>query len=248
MNATKALYKSFAVESPVNRSDLVEQLKDFGLTSYEAKAYVALAGLGPSEPKRIASESAIPYPSAYTALKTLESKGWAERVVDKPVTYRATKPMSIKTNISTRLEDAFGELQKIYRTKPTEEAELVYTIRGSDRVCEKIYEMIRGANTSVIVVSPPMGLEDPRIMELLSKAVDRGIRVRAICDVQGQGFLPPGVEIRTGNQVAFDLLVDDKIALIGLPDHSACGWVDSPAVTSHFKQFLELLWNTSAAS
>ena len=224
----------------------MDELKEVGLTSYEAKAYVALAGLGPSEPKRVASDGRIPYPSAYTALKTLESKGWVEKVVNKPVTYRAKKPASIKAMVSARLEDAFDELQRIYRTEPADEAELVYTLRGSERVLGKIYEMLRGARESVVVVAPTMGLEDAKIMELLSEATGRGVKVRAICDDEAIGLLPPGVEIRTGNQVAFDLLVDDKVALIGLPDHSACGWIDSPAVASHFKQFLELLWSTSS--
>ena len=110
----------------------------------------------------------------------------------------------------------------------------------------KVYELLRNARESVVVVTPTMGLEDAKIMELLAEAVGKGVRVRAICDGEAQGFLPPGVEIRTGNQVAFDLLVDDKVALIGLPDHSACGWIDSPAVAAHFKQFLELLWSTSS--
>jgi len=232
----------------LHRSDIVEQLMDFGLTSYEAKAYVALAGLGPSEPKKVAEEARIPYPSAYTALKTLQSKGWVELVVKKPVTYRAKKPGDVKTTISSSLEDTFRELQKVYRSEPTEEAELVYTLRGSDKVLAKIYEMLRGARKSVMVVAPAMGLENARVMELLSRATERGVEVRAICDEEAVGLLPPGVEIRTGNQVAFDLLVDDKVALIGLPDHSACGWVDSPTVASHFKQFLELLWSTSSQS
>ena len=230
----------------MDRSEVVEQLIDFGLTRYEAKAYVSLAGLGPSEPKKIADGANIPYPSAYTALKTLASKGWVERVVSKPVTYRAKKPGSIKAMISSRLEDSFKELQKIYRTEPVEEAELVYTLRGSEKVLDKVYEMLRGAKQSLVVVTPTMGLEDAKIMELLAEAVERGVTVRAICDDEAQGLLPPGVEIRTGNQIAFDLLVDDKTALIGLPDHSACGWIESPAVASHFKQFLELLWSTSA--
>ena len=73
----------------MHRSDIVDQLMDFGLTSYEAKAYVALAGLGPSEPKKVAEDARIPYPSAYTALKSLQSKGWVDQIVKKPVTYRA---------------------------------------------------------------------------------------------------------------------------------------------------------------
>jgi len=230
----------------VNRDDVVEGLKDVGLTSYEAKAYVALAGLGPSEPKKVAGEARIPYPSAYTALRTLETKGWVDLVVKKPVTYRAKKPGSVKAMVSSKLEDTFREIDRVYKTEAADEAELVYTLRGKERVLGKVYELIRGARESVVVVAPSMGLEDAKVIELLSGAVERRVGVRAICDDEGVGLLPPGVEIRTGNQVAFDLLVDDKVALIGLPDHSACGWVDSPAVASHFKQFLELLWNTSS--
>ncbi|MDG6974210.1 MAG: TrmB family transcriptional regulator, partial [Nitrososphaerota archaeon] len=204
------------------------------------------AGLGPAEPKRVATEARIPYPSAYTALKALEAKGWVEKIVSKPVTYRAKKPATVKATISSRVEDTFKELQRIYRAEPTEEAELVYTLRGSEGVLGKIYEMLRGARESVMVVTPAMGLEDAKVMELLDGAVNRGVKVRAVCDDQAQALLPPGVEARTGNQVAFDLLVDDKVALIGLPDHSACGWLDSPAVASHFKQFMELLWATSS--
>lgn len=231
----------------MHRSDIVQQLIDFGLTSYEAKAYVALAGLGPSEPKKVADDAQIPYPSAYTALKTLASKGWVDLVMRKPVTYRAKKPQSVKAMVASKLEDAFKELQKVYRSEPAEETELIYTLRGSENVLAKVYELLRGARASVMLVAPAMGLEDPKVMELLAGAIDRGVSVRAVCDEGAEGLLPPGVDIRTGNQVAFDLLVDDKVALIGLPDHSACGWIDSPAVASHFKQFLELLWNTSAS-
>ncbi|HKT22623.1 MAG TPA: helix-turn-helix domain-containing protein, partial [Nitrososphaerales archaeon] len=177
----------------MNRSDVVEQLKDVGLTSYEAKAYVALAGLGSSEPKRIASDAKIPYPSAYTALKTLESKGWVEQVVKKPVTYRAKRPASVRAMVTSKLEDTFKELESVYKSEPTEEAELVYTLRGRGKVLDKIYEMLRGSKGSVILVAPSMGFEDAKIMELLADAVGRGVEVRAICDDEGIGLLPPGV-------------------------------------------------------
>ena len=70
-----------------------------GLTSYEAKAYVALAALGPSEPRKVAEDARMPYPSAYTALKALQSKGWVDQVVRKPVTYRAKNPASVKAMV-----------------------------------------------------------------------------------------------------------------------------------------------------
>jgi sugar-specific transcriptional regulator TrmB len=222
-----------------------EQLRGFGLSSYEAKCYVSLASLGPSEPKKIAKDAKVPHTSVYPSLESLQEKGWVEETLTRPVTYRAKKPSMVKSMVASKLDDAFEELDRIYRAEPYEEAELVFTIRGREKVLTKIYELIRGAKDSLMIVGPPMGLEDAKIMELLADGVGRGVKIRAICDMEAQGFLPPGVEIRTGNQVAFDLLADDKIALIGLPDHSACGWIDSPAVSNHFRQFLELLWNTS---
>jgi len=230
----------------LHKSDIVEELQDLGLTSYEARCYVSLAALGPSDPAKVADDADIPKPSAYTALRGLALKGWADLVVKKPTTYRAKKPSSIKSMVSAKVEETFEALENIYSPEPAEEAELVYTLRGSDKVLAKVYEMLRGAKESVVIVAPTMGLEDPRALELLADAAGRGVNVRAICDEEALGLLPVGVDIRTGNQVAFDLLVDDKVALIGLPDHSACGWVDSPAVASHFKQFLELLWSTSS--
>ena len=219
---------------------------DLGLTSYEAKSYVALAGLGPAEPKRVAGEARIPYPSAYSALKELESKGWVDRVVNKPVTYRAKKPKDVRVMISLRMDDTFKALEGMYRTEPTEEAELVYTLRGTEKVMAKIYELIRSAKKSIILVAPTMALGDAKMLELLDGALRGGVEVKALGDEEAVGLLPPGTEIRTGNLVAVDILVDDKVALIGLPDYSAAGWIDSPAVASHFKQFLELLWSTSS--
>jgi sugar-specific transcriptional regulator TrmB len=229
----------------MRNSAIEDQLRSFGLSSYEAKAYVSLVSLGPSEPKKIAKDAKVPYTSVYPALESLREKGWVEETLTRPVTYRAKKPSKVKDLLNGRLDEAFGALDKVYRTEPTEEVELVYTLRGREKVLAQVYDLIRGAKQSLVIVAPPIGLEDARIMELLSEAVERGVDVRAICDEEAQGYLPPGVRIRYGRQVAFDLLVDDKVALIGLPDHSACGWIDSPAVSSHFKQFLELLWETS---
>jgi HTH-type transcriptional regulator, sugar sensing transcriptional regulator len=230
----------------LHKSDLVQRLQELGLTGYEARSYISLASLGPADTAKVAADARIPRTSAYTALDELASKGWADLVVKKPATYRAKKPADVKAMVDSKMGEAFQELEKIYSPQPTEEAELVYTLRGSDRVLAKIYEMLRGARSSVVLVAPTMGLEDAKLLGLLQGAVERGVKVRAIGDGEAVGILPPGVEIRTGNLVAIDLLVDDKMAMIALPDYSACGWVDSPEVAGNFKQFLELLWSTSS--
>jgi HTH-type transcriptional regulator, sugar sensing transcriptional regulator len=230
----------------LHKSDLIQRLKDLGLTSYEARSYVSLASLGPSDIARVAAKARVPRTSAYNALDGLASKGWVDQVVIKPATYRAKKPADIKATLDSKIGETFQELEEMYSPQPAEEAELVYTLRGNDRVLTKFYEMLRGAKSDVVLVAPTMGLQDARLLGLLQEAIERGVKVRAIGDEEAAGVLPPGAEIRTGNLVAIDLLVDDKMAMIALPDYSACGWVDSPAVAENFKQFLELLWSTSS--
>src|SRR5215831_5191730 len=181
---------------------MVQGLMMVGLTSYEAKSYVALAGLGPSEPKKVAAEAKIPYPSAYSALRDLAGKGWVEQVVNRPVTYRAKRPRNVKGMVQSQLDDIFKALEEVYKSEPAEEAELVYTLRGSEKVLSKIYEMLRGARQSIILVAPTIGLGDAKMLDLIRRAVDRGLKVRVLGDDEAVGFLPPGAEIRTGNLVA----------------------------------------------
>ena len=229
----------------MEREVLAVELQGLGLTSYGAKCYISLVRLGPSEVWWVADDAGIPYPNAYGALAGLEKRGWAETVRNKPKTYRARKPHVVREMVQSKLEETFDVLERIYSEQPAEEAELVYTVRGRDKVLSKIYELLHGARKSVVLVSPTMGLEDGRMLELLEEAVKKGVEVRAVGDDGATGLLPPGVEIRTANLVAVDMLIDDVVALIALPDYSACGWIDSPQVAEHFKQFLELLWSTS---
>lgn len=230
----------------MGEDELSRELRKFGLTSYEAKCYVFLAKFGPSDPRRLATKASMPYPSAYDALKELRGLGWVELVTKRPVVYRARDPRTILGEIESRLKETFASLEAMYRATPTEEAELVYTLRGKERVISKLVEMIRGAESSVMLVTPAETLEGSvTLLEELAKASLRKVKIRVITDRSGLKGLAPRAQIRRRNVAAFDLLVDESTALIGLPDLTAAGWVESSAVAAHFMQFLELLWGAS---
>jgi HTH-type transcriptional regulator, sugar sensing transcriptional regulator len=231
----------------LKEDELSGELRKLGLTSYQAKCYVFLVKLGPSDPRKLAAKASMPYPNAYEALRRLADLGWVEQVTSKPLVYRARDPSTILEETQSRLRDTFDSLEAMYKPTPADEAELVYTLRGKDRVLSKLVEMIRGSRSSMMMVTPTETLLGSDILlEEIRRAASRGVDIRVMTDDSDLKGLPSKVEARTGNIVAFDLLVDDRAALIGLPDLSAAGWVESSAVASHFMQFLELLWSTGS--
>jgi len=233
---------------PEKEDGLSKELRKLGLTSYEAKCYVFLVKMGPSDPRKVAAKASMPYPSAYEALRRLGDLGWVELVTKRPAVYRARDPSTILGEVQSKLRETFDSLEAMYKATPADQAELVYTLRGRERVLSKLVEMIRGSRHSMMLVTPAETLEGSGpLLEEIRKAASRGVEIRVMTDEAELKSLPAKVEARTGSIFAFDLLVDDSTALIGLPDLSAAGWVDSSAVASHFMQFLELLWSTGSA-
>lgn len=223
-------------------NSFTETLRKLGLTHYEASCYIQLVLLGPSDPRKIAANSRIPYPNAYESLKRLEDRGWVELIRKRPATYKAKRPNLIKQEIVSQVSEVFGKLDLLYRDVPGEETELVFTIRDKKKVISKIYELLSEAREKVIVVGPAVSFKDSKLIEKLSEISRRGIKVRIISDVETVKSLPSEIEARTDKLAAFNMLVDEQLAMIALPDLTACGWTNSAAVSLHFLKFLELMW------
>lgn len=227
---------------------LVDPLRRLGLTEYEARAYISLAELGPSSPRDVARRAGIPYPSAYDALKALVSKGWAERAASRPRIYSARPPQVIGKQTISGLKEAFAQLNKIYKdvSSRTSRVEIIYTVMGRDKVQSKIFEMLDRAEKSVTVVIPWNPESNRQIFHRLRDLERRSVQARLITDSKEAAALLRKVRLREPI-LAVDLLVDEREALIGLPDYSTCGWVDNPFVAAHFKEFLNLMWDSSQA-
>jgi len=73
--------------------DQLKTLQKLGLTEYEARAYLALARLGPSTVREIVLESKLPRNKAYEALQRLEEKN---KVVSLPVSPKKFKITGIE--------------------------------------------------------------------------------------------------------------------------------------------------------
>jgi sugar-specific transcriptional regulator TrmB len=225
---------------------LIGSLRRLGLTEYEARAYLSLTELGPSTPRAVAHRAKIPHPSAYDALKTLVSKGWAETVASRPTIYSPRSPDAIGRETIAGLREDFEQLERIYRNvaSRTPKIQMIYTIMGRDKVLRKTLEMLDRAKRSVMLVLPWNPELNDQIVRKLQNLEKGKIKVRLITDKEEAGSLIRKVRLRRPI-LAVDLLVDESEAMIGLIDYSTCGWVDNRFVAAHFKEFLDLMWDKS---
>lgn len=220
-------------------------LRALGLTEYEAKTYVALTSVKSTVPREVAGLAGIPYPSAYDALETLAKKGWIEVAQGRPRRYRARSPKSILKDSIGAVESVFAELEKTYESsvEKAEKSEIIYTIVGRTGVIKKIQEVLSRASKEAIIVLP----HDEELMSHMNQFFDslakKRIRIRLITESEVH---LKNIEVRLRKPIlAVDVLVDEKEVILGLPDYSACGWVENPVIAKHFKEFLELLWKSS---
>ncbi|MFB0500047.1 MAG: TrmB family transcriptional regulator [Candidatus Hadarchaeaceae archaeon] len=220
-------------------------LRGLGLTEYEAKTYVALTSVRSAVPREVAGLAGIPYPSTYDALEALVKKGWVEVARGRPRRYRARSPDLIQKESVATVERVFGELEKIYRSsmKRAETPEIIYTIVGRTGVIKKIQEVLSRAEKEVIIVLPNYEEFASYLDQIFNSLIGKGVKIRLTTESE---VSLKNIEVRLRKPIlAVDVLVDEKEAIIGLPNYSACGWVENPVIAKHFKEFLELLWKSS---
>jgi sugar-specific transcriptional regulator TrmB len=94
----------------VKNESLVDTLKKFGLTEYEAKVYLALVSLGPSSGKEISQATGIVYSKIYNILNSLIQKGWISyRDDERPKIYVPNPPDVVLSESKRRILDNISE-------------------------------------------------------------------------------------------------------------------------------------------
>jgi len=91
-------------------------LKFLGLTQSEARLYLALVRLGPSEYRSLIVETGIGYRKIHSLLKNLVSKGFVESNEDRPKTFMAVDPSKVLSQSVEELSNsALHEIVEEYR-------------------------------------------------------------------------------------------------------------------------------------
>jgi HTH-type transcriptional regulator, sugar sensing transcriptional regulator len=137
-------------------------LKEFGLTEYEAKAYISLVESGALAASELSKIAGIPYSKIYEIIGNLERKGWVESEQGRPSKYYPKPPSTALESSRVRFEttlrsseaEALQELQPLYERKGVQEKPDIWIVRGQDNILDKIRETLAGTRRQLMVAMP----------------------------------------------------------------------------------------------
>ncbi len=130
---------------------LVEALKIFGLSEYEAKVLLALIAKGELTAKEIAEFSGVPRTSVYDVIKSLINKGLVE-AYGKPMKFKALNSDELMRIFSKKVEENLRYLKEELPTIEKAKTEEVKIYRGEIAMV-KVAELISNSGEIVIAAS-----------------------------------------------------------------------------------------------
>jgi sugar-specific transcriptional regulator TrmB len=142
----------------------LQVLEDLGLTSLQARIYIALLESEPLKVSEISEISKVARPDVYRNLSELQKKGLIERIINKPVEYRAISMKKglvhlleaktqhyEKVRAETRMLLDAATMEKVDRKKQVKTSQFVMIPKGKP-VIEEIKTAIEKAECSVDLV------------------------------------------------------------------------------------------------
>ncbi|WP_267639903.1 TrmB family transcriptional regulator [Haloarchaeobius amylolyticus] len=165
----------------VEEDDAIESLERLGLTSYEAKVFIALQKLGTGTAREVSRVADVPRSQVYSVTEGLEDRGLIEVQQSSPMQYRPVSTDEARSMLRERFEresdQAFDYVETVREQygDDQEEQEAIWTIRGRERISDRAADLIRRADDSVAYAVASPDLVSDSIVEALRACADRGV-------------------------------------------------------------------------
>ena len=220
---------------------LTVSLEEFGLSRYEARAYVSLVSRGTVSAGELAYYAEIPRTKVYPTLLKLEKKRLAVISKGKPIRCTATPPEDAfdgiiheqidKVNAMNSLVSGLKKAsEKSRRSSGSEEKRYFHISAGG--VQAQLGTMIEGAESSARITADQWGLGLlAECRDQLASALRRGVEVRIIIptsQICSEHFrrIPDGAEIR-GSEIIQNCFVFDQTEVMMIDSDDGKGAVFS---------------------
>ncbi|NDB33236.1 MAG: TrmB family transcriptional regulator [Nitrososphaeria archaeon] len=213
----------------VKEREITVSLEEFGLSQYEARAYVTLITKGTISASDVAFYAELPRTKVYPVLLKLQQKKLAIISKSKPVMCTAIAPEDAfdeivheQINKVDAMNTLVSKMKKISEDskKARGAEEKRYFHINANYVPDRMRTMIDGAKTSIHVTADSWGLSIlAECKEELLSVLRRDLDVRLIVPVSVIGSesfrnIPDGVKIRSSETVQNCFIFDDTEILI----------------------------------
>lgn len=159
----------------------IEQLERFGLSTYAARTFVALASLGTGTARDVSQVSEVPRTRVYDAIDELHDRGLVDILQSSPKQFWAisadTASRTFEHELQHRTEilrTALSELEPIERRA---EQRGVWTVDGQMAVTERVLEFFSRADDEIVYMTVEDLLTDD-LIDGLSEAANRGVSIK----------------------------------------------------------------------
>jgi HTH-type transcriptional regulator, sugar sensing transcriptional regulator len=255
-----------------NDNPTVENLTRLGLTSYEAKAYLALMRRGSSTAAQVSRLAGVPRQRIYDVLASLVEKGLASSKPGRVVKYAGTAPELALERLVSDHRQQLEVLERSVATmieelKPAFEAgqaetdplEYIEVLRDRRAVNERFDELQAGIKQEILVFTKPPyatpAQENVEGLEVVQSHTARSIYEFSAFDdaafTEGvRRFIEAGEDARFVPELPLKLvIIDESIVMFGMEDPVAGGSdmtmvvVEHPSLAKVLKVAFETIWS-----
>jgi HTH-type transcriptional regulator, sugar sensing transcriptional regulator len=250
---------------------LIRDLAGLGLTTYEAKAYVALLGRDSFTAAQVARQGQLPRQRIYDVLGSLVEKGLAASRPGSVVKYAAVAPeLAIQRlvdghrrsmeSLERTAAEIIAELGPTFASgrEHTDPLEYIEVLRDAGAINERFAELQGAVKREILVFTrPPYATPPQENLEGLGVArshTARSVYEMAVLDdpkvVAGiKTFIEAGEESRFVDSLPLKLvIIDETIVMFGMQDPVGSGQdltimvVEHPSLAQVLKAAFESYW------
>jgi sugar-specific transcriptional regulator TrmB len=213
----------------VNEHALTVSLEEFGLSKYEAQAYVALISKGTISASELSYYSDIPRTKVYPTLLKLENKKLVIISKSKPIMCTAIAPEDAfdsiiheqinKVNAMNTLVSKLKKASEESRKTRGSEEKRYYQI-SANNVLSQLQKMIEGSKSSIQIAVDQWGLGlIPECKDQLISVIRRHLDVKILVPtglIGSEAFraIPDGIKIRASDVVQNCFIFDETEILM----------------------------------
>ena len=157
----------------------VEGLARLGLTTYEARVFLALQKLGSASASEVSEVADVPRSQVYGAAERLEERGLVETRQSTPTVYRPVGLEQARTRLLDRLAETgaetFDYLDSVRDSRAeTEQSEAIWLVKGAAAVTSRVAELVEVADDRVFYAITDASMLQEEIVDALTEARDAG--------------------------------------------------------------------------